>query len=109
MTSTSFSGRHLGMLLALLIASSLWVNCGGAPNLDASHQGWLQPNCHVSACHLGLDHNRDLSPYQCTECHGNNGAPPRPHQQEPTCGSCHILTHGEPSDYPDPDSCHHCH
>ncbi|TKB53361.1 hypothetical protein [Ferrimonas aestuarii] len=92
-----------------------------APLTD-SHFGWKNPDC-------GLCHNPDnshvvkeMAPWKCAECHGNNGAPDS-HGEVMTCGFCHAQTmerHGDAysnrkdylgvnTQFKEPESCLTCH
>jgi len=61
--------------------------------LSESHFGWKQPNCKT--CHKdGANNNHiaeDMKPFECAECHANNGAP-KGHGEQATCGFCHAAT-----------------
>ena len=93
------------IVLALIVGA-----LGCAPELDADHPGWKDPNCWQ--CHKkGDTHNDDKLPHQCAECHGNNGAKVRPagHTDKTICADCHGAKHGGGSDFPVPVSCQTCH
>lgn len=76
-----------------------------AEQLTSSHPGWQDPAC--LGCHTADDHNTGLSPYQCADCHGTNGAPGG-HGETSGCDSCHSDPHGADG-FPVPDSCLVCH
>ncbi|MBY6226183.1 cytochrome c3 family protein [Ferrimonas balearica] len=90
--------------------------------LTESHFGWKQPNC--GTCHNADNSHvvEDMAPWQCAECHANNGAPDS-HGEVMTCGFCHakdLEGHGDAysnradyfgveTDYKEPESCLTCH
>ncbi|USD39081.1 cytochrome c3 family protein [Ferrimonas sp. SCSIO 43195] len=90
--------------------------------LDESHFGWKLPDC--STCHDPSNSHvvAEMDPYECAECHGNNGAPTN-HGERYTCGFCHSQTltkhgnvYGNKTDYyskdtsfKEPESCLTCH
>lgn len=66
--------------------------------LTPDHFGWQQPDC--GTCHSteqGSGHVTEaMSPFECAQCHGNNGAPDG-HGETTTCGFCHaksLTLHG---------------
>jgi hypothetical protein len=80
-----------------------------APILDSDHDGWKEPNCWAAGCHTAADtHNSDMDPYECVECHGNNGTTSQ-HNQGQNCSDCH----DNPADHPSisfpTNSCVACH
>ncbi len=78
-----------------------------APVLTSSHTGWLDPCC--LSCHVEDSHNSGMAPYQCTTCHGTNGATDG-HNGATPCSTCHGEPHsGCSGDFPDPDACQSCH
>jgi len=97
------------------------VSQARAPLTD-SHFGWKIPDC--STCHdAGNSHVvEDMDPWECAECHGNNGAPDS-HGELYTCGFCHAKTltkhgkaytnkndfYGEKTNFKEPESCLTCH
>jgi hypothetical protein len=96
---------RVGIITGLLMLLPL----GCAPQLDAEHPGWKQPNCRTSGCHERP--HTDKAPYQCAECHDSNGAPAshRPDSAN-ACGPCHGEMHGGPAaTFIDPKSCNACH
>ncbi|WP_157509179.1 hypothetical protein [Ferrimonas futtsuensis] len=90
--------------------------------LDESHFGWKLPDC--TTCHNPSNSHvvEAMAPYECAECHGNNGAPTN-HGERYTCGFCHSQTlakHGnvyanktdyysKDSRFKEPESCLTCH
>ncbi|WP_299801962.1 cytochrome c3 family protein [uncultured Shewanella sp.] len=92
-----------------------------APLTD-SHFGWQIPDC--STCHDSTNSHvvEDMAPWECAECHGNNGAPDS-HGELLTCGFCHAQTlesHGDAyttkndyfgleTQFKEPESCLTCH
>ncbi|WP_028109630.1 hypothetical protein [Ferrimonas futtsuensis] len=90
--------------------------------LDESHFGWKLPDC--TTCHDPSNSHvvEAMAPYECAECHGNNGAPNN-HGERYTCGFCHSQTlakHGnvyadkndyysKESNFKEPESCLTCH
>ncbi len=79
---------------------------GEPPILDRTHSGWKNANCAI--CHNN-DHTAGLDPYECAECHGDNGAiePPGWHDAN-NCTSCHSGIHSS-NGFPRPESCVECH
>ncbi len=73
------------------------------PTLNNGHSGWKKPKCFN--CQAD-DHNNELDPSQCTDCHGTNGAP-KGHGKS-TCAGCHNNPHGA-TGFPTPESCKTCH
>jgi hypothetical protein len=81
-----------------------------APKVGSGHTGWQQPNCLQSGCHENGHHGAD-APYECEECHGDNGAP---EGHGAGCGTdltCHGgQDHGgEAAGFPPPEACEACH
>ncbi|USD39085.1 MULTISPECIES: cytochrome c3 family protein [Ferrimonas] len=90
--------------------------------LTESHFGWKLPDC--STCHNAANSHvvEEMAPWECAECHGNNGAPDS-HGELLTCGFCHAQTlekHGdaystkddyysEKTKFKEPESCLTCH
>jgi hypothetical protein len=102
----------MGFRYLVLLASLLALG-GCAPQLDADHPGYgKQPNCWTAGCH---DRSHTMKstdwPYQCADCHGNNGAPAsHVPQSADACGPCHGQMHGGPSaGFIDPVACDACH
>lgn len=115
--------------LTFLLLACFWASCSSDPNqndadldgdrdgdslvieehpLDASHEGFAQAECWSAGCHdKATTHYPEMDPYQCTLCHGINGAQPSPESQTP-CSTCHLPVHGEEG-FPDPESCIVCH
>lgn len=67
--------------------------------LTESHFGWGQPDCQL--CHNSETNKghvtEALSPFECAQCHGSNGAP-EGHGMDTTCGWCHAKSlerHGD--------------
>jgi hypothetical protein len=108
--------RHLVFLVALVLGAALALGCddgGGGGNsqgklLDSTHGSYgADPRC--LGCHTPDDHNQGLAPYQCVECHGNNGATPGHERPTTPCGSCHNPAPHGTDGFPDPESCQTCH
>lgn len=59
--------------------------------LTESHFGWKLPDC--ATCHNSANSHvvEEMAPWECAECHGNNGAPNN-HGELYTCGFCHSQT-----------------
>lgn len=74
--------------------------------LDRTHMGWQDPNC--SACHPQDEHNAGLDPFECVDCHGDNGARIA-HNQNRNCQGCHRNAPGHPSASFPAESCAACH
>ncbi|RTR40447.1 hypothetical protein EKG38_00545 [Shewanella canadensis] len=90
--------------------------------LTSSHFGWKIPDC--TTCHNAANSHvtQEMAPWECAECHGNNGAPDS-HGELLTCGFCHAKTlakHGdaystkddyysEQTNFKEPESCLTCH
>jgi hypothetical protein len=96
----------------LVAALGLVAGCGGdgAPKPDSGHTGWQQPNCLQSGCH-DQGHNGATMPYECADCHGDNGAP---EGHGAGCGTdltCHGgQDHGgAAAGFPPPEACEACH
>ena len=78
----------------------------GSMILDRTHNGWLRANC--TPCHPGDSHNTGMKPYECVDCHGNNGATRVAHGNN--CQSCHRMVPGHPAaSFPYNTSCVECH
>lgn len=89
--------------------------------LTETHFGWKQPDC--TTCHNSSNSHvvEDMAPWECAECHSNNGAPQSHGDQ--TCGFCHAKTlehhgdafsdkldyYGENANFKEPESCLTCH
>ncbi len=90
--------------------------------LTESHFGWKLPDC--STCHNAANSHvvEEMAPWECAECHGNNGAPDS-HGELLTCGFCHAQTlekhgdaystkddyYGQKTRFKEPESCLTCH
>ncbi|GIU22380.1 cytochrome c family protein [Shewanella schlegeliana] len=90
--------------------------------LTETHFGWKIPDC--STCHDPSNSHvvEKMAPWECAECHGNNGAPDS-HGELLTCGFCHAQTlesHGDAyttkndyfgleTQFKEPESCLTCH
>jgi hypothetical protein len=98
------------LLLVSTFAFSVSACAEDAPTLASGHPGWKKPDCWASGCHTAANtHNDDLAPYECAECHGNNGAPGG-HGGQPPCMGCHADQHGgKAAGFVDPDACRTCH
>ena len=100
-----------GLMILFLIAGLFIVTAcddDDGVTLDSDHEGWQAPGCWGSNCHAkGDTHHSDLNPYQCVECHGDNGAPDG-HTDHTPCADCHDAPHGSDG-FPDPESCQTCH
>lgn len=73
------------------------VACGDdddddAPQLSASHPGWMQADC--ATCHtLSGIHGGQREWTECFGCHGGNGQPNRPAgHSDSGCTGCHSVS-----------------
>ncbi len=96
-----------------------------AATLDENHSGWEKPGC-FEECH-SEDENKPpepphdlekLTPPDCAECHGTNGAKAMPsdHVEEPENCECHMEEEGfteihlPEEQFPDDtEKCYKCH
>jgi hypothetical protein len=103
--------KTLLFAILLLPCLALAAACEGEEEgaaLGSDHPGWGDPGCFGNGCHdRDATHHSDLQPYECVECHGDNGAPDG-HGGATPCADCHGQPHGNDG-FPDPESCQTCH
>lgn len=78
-----------------------------------SHPGWKMVNCQ--SCHNPDGHQEGLTPGECSDCHGTNGAPAG-HSGDTPCLDCHGAAAPKSmnpdhlaADLVDPADCQACH
>lgn len=86
-----------------------------APKNHSSHAGWGRSSCYASDCHsadrLTIFHDPTVPFYECTQCHGGNGACEQrdtaghTHAPGDDCIECHQDKHG----YNEASQCEACH
>ena len=83
------------------------------PEVSQTHTGWKKVDCR--SCHNPMDHQEGLTPGECSDCHGSNGAPAG-HSGDTPCLDCHGAAAPKPmnldhqaADPDDPADCQACH
>jgi hypothetical protein len=111
MSTCKFSIAILFFAAAFGLLAGCSGNGGGsAVTLGGGHSGWQHADCFESGCHQE-GHNGASAPYECADCHGDNGAP---QGHGAGCGTdltCHGGEDhgGEAAGFPAPESCETCH